>query len=88
MLPQRVAEKKRVDMVVYIDEFQQIGEFSDTLAFQKKLRTLWQHQENVTYCLFGSRKHMMEALFDSPGTSFRRPARLQMRGGSMLHLKN
>lgn len=70
MLPQRVAEKKKVDIVICIDEFQQIGEFSDSLTFQKKLRTAWQHQENVTYCLFGSRKHMMETLFDTQDKPF------------------
>lgn len=56
MLPQRVAEKKRVDMVVCIDEFQQIGEFSDTLAFQKKLRTVWQHRTmlHIVFSVAGS----------------------------------
>lgn len=69
-LPQKLAEKKKVEIVVCIDEFQQIGEFQDSLAFQKRLRTAWQHQENVTYCLFGSRKHMMESLFDTPEKPF------------------
>lgn len=69
-LPQKIAEKQKVDMVVCIDEFQQIGEFADPLTFQKTLRTAWQHQENVTYCLFGSRKHMMENLFDSSAKPF------------------
>ncbi|MCF0173521.1 MAG: ATP-binding protein [Bacteroidales bacterium] len=62
-LPQKIAEKQKVNLVICIDEFQQIGEFSDSLTFQKTLRTAWQHQDNVTYCLFGSRKHMMENLF-------------------------
>lgn len=69
-LPQKIAESKKVNIVVCIDEFQQIGEFNDSLTFQKKLRTVWQHQENVTYCLFGSKKHMMETLFDSPSKPF------------------
>lgn len=69
-LPQKIAERQKVDIVVCIDEFQQIGEFSDPLTFQKTLRTAWQHQENVTYCLFGSRKHMMENLFDNSSKPF------------------
>jgi len=70
ILPQRIAEKKKIEIVICIDEFQQIGEFADSLTFQKKLRSAWQHQDNVTYCLFGSRKHMMEALFDTPEKPF------------------
>lgn len=70
MLPQKIAEKKKAEIVICIDEFQQIGEFNDTMTLQRKLRTVWQHQENVTYCLFGSRKHMMETLFDSTDKPF------------------
>ena len=69
-LPQKIAQKKHKEIVICIDEFQQIAEFSDTLTFQKKLRTAWQHHDNVTYCLFGSKKHMMETLFDDPEKPF------------------
>lgn len=69
-LPQKIAQKQKVEIVVCIDEFQQIGEFTDSLTFQKTLRTAWQHQDNVTYCLFGSRKHMMENLFDNTTKPF------------------
>lgn len=69
-LPQKIAQKQNVEIVVCIDEFQQIGEFTDSLTFQKTLRTAWQHQDNVSYCLFGSRKHMMENLFDNSAKPF------------------
>lgn len=69
-LPQRIAEKNKIDIVVCIDEFQQIAEFDDSLTFQKQLRTVWQHQENVSYCLFGSKRHMMENLFDDLSKPF------------------
>lgn len=62
-LPERIAQKNGYAVVVCIDEFQQIGEFSESLTFQKKLRAVWQHQTNVTYCLYGSKKHMMENIF-------------------------
>lgn len=62
-LPQIIAEKKNVHLVVCIDEFQQIGEFSDSITIQKKMRGIWQHQKNVSYCLYGSKKHMMEKIF-------------------------
>lgn len=62
-LPQIIAQKKNCDIVVCIDEFQQVGEFPDSLAVQKRMRGVWQLQENVSYCLYGSKKHMMEAIF-------------------------
>ena len=80
LTPQKVAEKKRIRLVVCIDEFQQIGEFSDSLTFQKELRTVWQHQQDVTYCLFGSKKHMMESLFDTPLKPF-------YKFGDIIYLK-
>ena len=69
-LPELIAKKQGVGIVICIDEFQQIAKFNDTESFQKELRTIWQHQDNVTYCLFGSRKHMMEGLFDTEEKPF------------------
>lgn len=62
-LPEIIAQRKGIDIVVCIDEFQQVGEFPDTLSVQKRMRGIWQHQQHVSYCLFGSRKHMMTNLF-------------------------
>ena len=62
-LPEKIAEKKGIRVVVCLDEFQQVAFFGDQLTFQKKLRTVWQHQQHVTYCLFGSKKHLMTTLF-------------------------
>lgn len=64
-LPEMIAQEQGVHLVVCIDEFQQIGEFSDSLAVQKRLRGVWQHQRNVSYCLFGSNKHFMTKLFQN-----------------------
>lgn len=69
-LPERLAQKKDVRIVVCIDEFQQIGEIPDSLTFQKKLRSAWQHQQHVTYCMFGSRKHLMTTLFSDQKSPF------------------
>jgi len=62
-LPERIAQEKRIHLVVCIDEFQQIGEMSDSLTFQKKLRSVWQHQQAVTYCLYGSKRHLLMNMF-------------------------
>lgn len=64
-LPEAVASAKNVHIIVCIDEFQQIGEFPDSITVQKRMRGVWQHQQNVSYCLFGSKKHLMTKLFQS-----------------------
>ena len=69
-LPEVIAKEKGFHIVVCIDEFQQIGELPDSLTVQKRMRSIWQHQENVSYCLFGSKKHLMTNLFQSKRMPF------------------
>ncbi len=71
-LPQRIAEKKKKKLVICIDEFQQIGEFGDSLKFQKILRSYWQEQRDVAYILYGSKKHMMLKIFGEYNMPFYR----------------
>lgn len=69
-LPEKLAVKKNKRIVVCLDEFQQIADFDDSVSFQKRLRTAWQHQQNVTYCMFGSKKHLMELIFNDKSMPF------------------
>ncbi len=69
-LPEKIAKKKGCNIVVCIDEFQQIAEFKDSKTFQKRLRTVWQLQSSVSYCLFGSKKHLMNELFEKRNLPF------------------
>ena len=62
-LAETIAKAKGVHIVVCIDEFQQIGELPDSLTVQKRMRGVWQHQTSVSYCLFGSKQHLMTKLF-------------------------
>ena len=64
-LPEVIGKEQGVHIVVCIDEFQQIGEMPDSLTIQKRLRGIWQHQRYVSYCLFGSKKHLMTNLFQN-----------------------
>ena len=79
-LPEKIAQKKNVHVVICIDEFQQIADFADAVKFQKKLRSVWQHQQNVTYCMFGSKKHLMENIFNDKSMPF-------YKFGDMMFLK-
>ncbi len=69
-LPEKIAQKKGVRIVVCIDEFQQIGEFAESKTFQKRLRSVWQLQQSVSYCLFGSKRHLMTELFEKKNLPF------------------
>lgn len=69
-LPEQIAQKRRYNIVVCIDEFQQIGDFADSLTVLKRMRSVWQHQHATSYCLFGSKKHMMSTLFQQRSHPF------------------
>ena len=62
-LAEKIAKEKKLRIVVCIDEFQNIATFDDSLAFQKKLRSHFQQHENIAYCLYGSKRHMMLEVF-------------------------
>lgn len=69
-LAEIIAQKQGKRIVVCIDEFQQIGEFPDSVIVQKRLRGAWQLQQNVSYCLFGSKKHLMTNMFQNKNMPF------------------
>ena len=79
-LPEKIAKEKNCKIVVCIDEFQQIGEYNESIYFQKKLRSHWQHHKKTSYCLFGSKKHMMNELFEKPSNPF-------YKFGELINLK-
>ena len=80
-LPELIAKRKGCRIVICIDEFQQVGEFPDSLSVQKRMRTVWQRQKNVSYCLYGSKMHMMTNLFQKRSYPF-------YKFGEIQYLKN
>ena len=69
-LAEDIARKRGKRIVVCIDEFQQLGELPDSLTVQKRLRTAWQHQQLTSYCLFGSKQHLMSNIFQRRNMPF------------------
>jgi len=69
-LAERIAVKLKKKLVLCIDEFQNISEFEDSTAFQRKLRSHWQLHQHVSYCLYGSKRHMLMEVFSSPSMPF------------------
>lgn len=78
-LPEIIARERGYRIVVCIDEFQQVGEFPDSLNVQKRLRGVWQHHQQVSYCFFGSKRHLMENIFQNKRMPF-------YQFGEMMHL--
>jgi len=69
-LAEKIAINSRTNYIVCIDEFQNISEFENPEAFQKMLRAHWQKHQNVSYCLYGSKRHMLMKVFTSPSMPF------------------
>jgi len=69
-LAEKISTRNNFKYVICIDEFQNISEFENPLDLQKKLRSHWQKHKNVSYCLYGSKRHMMMDVFTSPSMPF------------------
>jgi len=71
-LPETIAKKRGIQIVVCIDEFQNISRLENHIGLEQELRSYWQYHETVCYCLYGSRKHMMMELFKKESRAFYR----------------
>ncbi|MEK7719411.1 MAG: ATPase [Bacteroidota bacterium] len=69
-LAEKIATEKGFRMVICVDEFQNIAEFNDPVFFQKKLRSHWQKHQNVAYCLYGSKRHLLLDVFTNGSMPF------------------
>lgn len=79
-LPEKIAREKGIRICVCIDEFQKIAEWKDSEFLQGKFRSNWQHHQNVGYCLYGSKRHMMMEIFTGSSKPF-------YRFGDLIFLK-
>ncbi|MBU0478143.1 ATP-binding protein [bacterium] len=59
--PQRVAVKRKKRLIVVFDEFQEISTLN--LSIERQLRAKIQHHDKVSYCFMGSKRHLMDELF-------------------------
>lgn len=71
-LSEKIADKKNIKLIVCIDEFQNLAQINDYPNIEKKLRAHWQKHRHTTYCLYGSKKHMLSEIFNSSGKPFYR----------------
>ncbi len=71
-LPEKIAIDNKIQITICIDEFQNIAKIQDYIRFQEELRAYWQNHQHVSYCLYGSKKHMMLDIFNQESHPFYR----------------
>ena len=71
-LPEKIALAKGLRIIVCIDEFQQLANIPQYPDMEGKMRSVWQQQHNVSYCLYGSKRHMMTEIFNDSAKPFYR----------------
>ena len=71
-LPEKIAKAKNVRLVICIDEFQQLAQLSGYKDLEGKMRSAWQKQHQVSYCFYGSKRHMMLDIFNKSSNPFYR----------------
>ena len=79
-LPEKMAEDKGVKVIVCIDEFQQLANISEWKKLVSTMRSVWQQQHRTTYCLYGSKMHMMTTIFNNTQSPF-------YKFGQLINLK-
>jgi len=68
-LPQRLADRKKGRLAVFIDEFQEVRAF-DGSALEKAMRALFQQQPRVSYVFAGSKESLMWEMVRSRRSPF------------------
>jgi len=71
-LPENIAKKKNIHLIVCIDEFQNIARLNNYFHIEEDLRACWQQHKHVAYCLYGSKRHMMLDIFNQESRPFYR----------------
>ncbi len=71
-LPEKLAKQRGIKIIVCIDEFQRFASFPEYADMEGKMRSVWQEQQDVSYCLYGSKRHMMNEIFNNSSKPFYR----------------
>lgn len=71
-LPEKIAIEKKCRFIICLDEFQNLATFHEFESLENSMRAVWQRQKSVSYCLYGSKRHMMTDIFNNPSKPFYR----------------
>ena len=69
-LPERIAEQRNIRIIICIDEFQHFANFKEYADMEGKMRSAWQQHQHVGYCIYGSKRHMMNEIFANSSKPF------------------
>ncbi len=79
-IPERIAERKGLHIIVCIDEFQELAKFPGWKKMEGIMRSVWQNHHRANYCLYGSKRHMMMNIFGNSNDPFYRFGQLKVLG--------
>lgn len=65
-----LAKKRRKKVILYLDEFQVIGEVTNNYAIEAILREIAQQSENIAFIYSGSDRHLIDELFNDKKRPF------------------
>ncbi len=77
-LPAELAAEQGKTAVLVLDEFQEIGSIDKNLT--KLMRSVFQQQSNVAHIYLGSKRHLMEQIFNDEDEPFWRSAKQTQLG--------
>ena len=72
-LPAELGAEQGKSVVLVLDEFQEVGKIGADLT--KLMRSVFQHQSEVSHIYLGSRRHLMEEIFNDEQEPFWRSAK-------------
>ena len=69
-LLQQMAESQSNHLVVCLDNFQSLDNVNDPAMLSQRIRSVWQHHQNATYCFIARPRDFITDLFESNPASF------------------
>lgn len=71
MAVKKIADRKKKNAVIVFDEFQEITNYGDE-EIERKMRSIFQMHRNVSYIFMGSKRHLMDEIFNRRDRAFYR----------------
>ncbi|MGI9544596.1 MAG: hypothetical protein ACR2MX_15145, partial [Cyclobacteriaceae bacterium] len=57
-------------LMVCLDNFENVDNFNDPKVLSQRIRSVWQHHQNATYCFIARPRDFLASLFESNPASF------------------
>lgn len=70
-LPEKLAKKKKVQLILVVDEFHELRSWPNWIESIRQLRRHWSAHKHVSYCLFGNKRQWMLQQFTQRTGFFR-----------------